>query len=94
MQRIDPFAALEVERHPIGELVDDPRQCFLRERGRPGRHVHHAEARFDLDHRRQLVVPATHVDRGVDTGLGQRRHQLAHIHVHAARVTLAGLQER
>ena len=84
----------EVGLHAIGELVDRVGQRLLRQVRRAGGDVHDPEARLDLDDVGQLRVPAAHVDRGVDPGLRELRHELAHVHVHAARIALTGLKER
>ena len=42
----------------------------------------------------QAVAPRAHVHRAIDARLGQRRDELAHVHVHAAAVAGARLGER
>ena len=48
----------------------------------PRRHVHHPVSRLDLDDVGQTLAVGARVRRAVDPGLGQRRDQLAHVHVH------------
>src|SRR3546814_18930278 len=76
------------------ERVDHGGQLLLHQVHGTGVDVHDAEAWLDVDHVRALLVPAAHEHVSLDAGLGQRRHQLAHVHVPAAAVALAGLGER
>ena len=43
---------------------------------------------------RQPDTVAARVGRAVEAGLGERRHHLAHVHVHAPAVTRSGLSQR
>ena len=61
---------------------------------RTGLDVHDPEAGLDLDDLGAGVVPAPDEDVGGHAGLGQRRHELADVDVHAAAVALPGLGER
>ena len=91
---IDAAAAVDVVHDAVGELVDDAGQLLLGQVGRAGVDVHDPEARLDRDLVGQVVAPPAHVRRAVDARLRQRRHQLAHVDVHAAAVAGARLGER
>src|SRR5699024_50064 len=52
--------------------------------------MHHPKAGFDLHLIGQIRIPAADVHRGVDTSLGERCRQLAHVHVHPAAVATPG----
>ena len=62
-------------------------------RPRPRRHVHDPEPGLDVDHVGQVVGPPAGVHVAGHAGLGQGRHQLADVDVHAATVARARLGE-
>ena len=91
---VDVVRAPQVGEHAVGELVDDFGQLLLGQVGRTGVDVDDPEAGLDVDDVGQVVAPAAHVHRAGDAGLGQRRHELAHVDVHAPAVARAGLGQR
>jgi hypothetical protein len=94
VERVDVPERPEMTAYTVREGVDDVGELLLGQIGGAGLDVHHAEAGLDLDHVRAGVVPSSGEDVGRDPRLGQRRHQLADVDVHAAAVALAGLGER
>ena len=78
----------------VGELVDDRRQVLLGQVDRAGRHVDDLETRLHVDPLGQVVGVAAHEHPHVDAGLGQRRGELTHVHVHATGVAAARLGQR
>ncbi len=93
VDEVDAAVAIEVVHHALGELVDDSRERLFGQIGRAGVDVHHPEAGLDGHLVGQVVAPAPDVRGAVDAGLGQRRHQLAHVHVHATAVAGARLHQ-
>ncbi len=91
---VGAVTALEVVAHPIGERVDGLGQGLLREVGRADVDVTHAEPRLDRDLTGEAIAPRAHVDGAVDSGLGERGYQLAHVHVHPAGISDTGLDKR
>ena len=85
VQRVDIAVGSQVVDHEVGELVDRRQQLFLRQRRGAGGHVHDPETGLDGDDRRQIVAPAAHVHRRLHARLRERRHELAHVDVHATR---------
>ncbi len=94
VQRVDVAQLLQVLAHPVGERVDDVGQLLLGQVGGAGVDVDDPEPGLHLDHLGRLGVPAAGEHVGLHARLGQRRHQLAHVDVHAAAVALSGLGER
>ena len=85
---------LEVIAHAVGERVDDLGEFFLGQPERAGVDVHDLEPGFDRHALREIVAPATDIDRGVGTAVRERGDQLAHVHVHASGIAAARLDER
>ena len=94
MDDVGAPARFEVVAHLVGELVDRLRERFLRKVGRTDVDVAHPEPRLDRDLGSEAISPRAHVHRAVDARLGQGRDELAHVHVHPARVGNARLGER
>ncbi len=84
----------EILEHTIGELVDDLGQCLLGQVVRTGLDVDHPVIGLDPHLRRQPVAVGPGVGGALETGLRQRRHHFAHVHVHAAAVARTGLEQR
>ena len=82
---------LDVAMHALRELRHDVDEALLGQVGGPGGDVDDPEAAFDVHLGRQVVGPRPHVDVTGHAGLGQRRHQLPHVDVHATAVARAGL---
>ena len=76
----------EVLEHAVGELVEDVGERLLRQVVRPGLDVHDAVAGLDEHLGREPGAVGAGVGGALDAGLGERRHHLAHVHVHPAAV--------
>ena len=85
---------LEVLEHAVGELVEDVGERLLREVVRAGLDVHDAVTGLDEHLGREPGAVGAGVRGALDAGLGERRHHLAHVHVHPAAVAGARLSER
>ena len=94
VEGVDVREADEVLADAVGEVVDDVRELLLGEVGGPGLDVDHPEPRLHLDDLGAGLVATAGEDVGAHAGLGQRRHQLADVDVHAPAVALPGLGER
>ena len=94
VQHIGGRVVLDVVDHGVAELVDAPTEAVPW----PGRTGRRGCARRDGRARpaRRRASPGrvrSRVGRALDAGLRERRHQLAHVHVHAATVARARLGE-
>ena len=94
VDHIGSVVAGEPVEHPSTELVDHLGQGLLGEVVRTGLDVDHAVAGFDHDLVGQSVTIGASEGGALDAGLGERRHEFAHVHVHAATVAGSRLEER
>ena len=94
VDHVDSTGRLDVLADPVGEHVDLLGERLLGELERTGRDVDHGVARLDDQLARQSRTIGTGVRRALDAGLGERRGDLAHVHVHPSAVARAGLDER
>ena len=94
MERVDVAEVLEVGGDPVGEGVDDVGELLLGQVDRPGVDVDDPEPRLDVDDVGRVEVGAAGEHVGLHARLGEGRHELPHVDVHAAAVALAGLGER
>jgi len=78
----------------VTELVGDFRQRLFRKVMGPGRDVHHTVPGLDDDLVGQIGAIGASERGGLDAGLGERRPQLADVHVHATAVAGTRLQQR
>ena len=90
VQHIGRRVVLDVVDHGIAEVVDHGRELFLAQVIRTGGDVTR-DGRLDLDDFGKTWSRCPRVRRALDTGLGERRHELAHVHIHAATVARARL---
>ncbi len=94
VQHVGGRVVLDVVDHGVAELGQHRRKLFLAEVVAAGGNMHHPMPRLDLDHLRESGSRRSRVRRALDTGLGERGNQLAHVHVHAATVARARLGQR
>ena len=79
---------------PSANDVDLLGERLLGKVERAGGDVHHRVPRLDDQLGRQSRPVGPGVRRALDAGLGERRGDLAHVHVHPSAVAGAGLDER
>ena len=84
----------EIVENEVGELRDDSFEFFLAQIEGTRRNVDDGVVGFDVDLARKARAPLTGVGGALDAGVGQGRHQFAHVHVHPARVADTGLGQR
>ena len=94
MDDVGAAVGLEMGEHTVGELVEDVGERLLREVVRAGLDVHDAVTGLDEHLGRQPGTVGAGVGRALDACLGERRHHLAHVHVHPTAVAGARLGER
>ena len=94
VDHVGSLVAGEPVEHAASELVGDLRQRLLRQVVRTRFDVHHTVARLDDDLAWQTVTVGAGERGALDARLGQCRHQLAYVHVHATAVARARLHER
>ena len=80
--------------HSMAELGRDLSQRLLRQVMRSGFDVDDTVVRFDLDLGSEAFPVGAGEGDALDARLGQRRHELADVDVHASAVARPGLQER
>ncbi|CAB4760234.1 unannotated protein [freshwater metagenome] len=86
MHDVGTCAVLQVPCNRVGEIVDNSEQFIFRHVKVAGRDMHHSMVWFYLDNIWQPCAPCTRVGGAIDTTTGKRRHQFAHVHIHAATV--------
>ena len=80
--------------HRIGELGNDVDQLFFWQVDITSPHMHESMVWLDFHDVGQAALPRTCVGGALHTETRQRRGEFAHIHIHAAAITDAGLGQR
>ena len=91
MYDVYPRTILEMIDDRVAELLDDVGKIFLGQIERSGWQMHNSVTRLDLHDLGQTSPRGPCVGGAINSGLGKRRHQLAHIHIHAATIAAARL---
>ena len=93
MDHVGPTGGLEVLGDAVGKHVDLFGERFLGEVERTGWDVNHGVPGLDEQLDWQTGTIGARVGRAVDAGLGERRRDLAHVHVHPPAVAGTWLDE-